>query len=104
MVEDEGVARQLVCETLDAYGYNAIEAKSLTEGLGRIEDSQEPVDELYRICRTARKILRGPHEVSRVIARPFIGQPGSFERTANRHDFSVLPPPQGTSFKSMILK
>jgi len=51
-----------------------------------------PIDELYRICRTAREILRGPHEVSRVIARPFVGQPGNFERTANRHDFSVLPP------------
>ncbi len=51
-----------------------------------------PIEELYQICRTAREILRGPHEVSRVIARPFIGQPGNFERTANRHDFSVLPP------------
>ena len=51
-----------------------------------------PIDELYRICRIARKILRGEHEVSRVIARPFVGAPGNFERTANRHDFSVLPP------------
>lgn len=51
-----------------------------------------PVEELYRICRVAREILRGPHEVSRVIARPFIGRPDHFERTANRHDFSVLPP------------
>lgn len=51
-----------------------------------------PVDELYRICRIAREILRGQHEVSRVIARPFVGRPGNFERTANRHDFSVLPP------------
>jgi phosphopentomutase len=51
-----------------------------------------PVEELYSICRTAREILRGKHEVSRVIARPFIGSPGNFERTANRHDFSVLPP------------
>ena len=51
-----------------------------------------PVDELYRLCQIARQLLRGQHEVSRVIARPFIGQPGSFERTANRHDYSVLPP------------
>ena len=51
-----------------------------------------PVDELYRICRIAREILRGEHEVVRVIARPFIGKPGNFERTANRHDFSVSPP------------
>lgn len=51
-----------------------------------------PIDELYRMCHIARAILRGEHEVSRVIARPFVGQPGSFTRTANRHDFSVVPP------------
>ena len=51
-----------------------------------------PVEELYRICRIAREILRGEHEVSRVIARPFVGEPGNFIRTANRHDFSVVPP------------
>ncbi len=51
-----------------------------------------PVKELYEICQTARQILRGEHEVSRVIARPFIGRPGHFERTANRHDYSVKPP------------
>ncbi len=51
-----------------------------------------PIDELYRMCRIARAILRGEHEVSRVIARPFVGQPGHFTRTANRHDFSVVPP------------
>lgn len=51
-----------------------------------------PVEELYRICRIARRILRGEHEVSRVIARPFVGRPGHFTRTANRHDFSVSPP------------
>lgn len=51
-----------------------------------------PLEELYRICRVARQILRGPHEVSRVIARPFVGVPGHFERTPNRHDFSVKPP------------
>jgi phosphopentomutase len=53
-----------------------------------------PLWELYNICETARDILRGPHEVGRVIARPFIGQPGAFERTANRHDYAV-PPPRG---------
>jgi phosphopentomutase len=51
-----------------------------------------PLEELYRICRIAREILRGEHEVSRVIARPFVGSPGRFTRTPNRHDFSVLPP------------
>jgi phosphopentomutase len=53
-----------------------------------------PLWELYRMCETAREILRGPHEVGRVIARPFIGAPGSFTRTANRHDYAV-PPPKG---------
>jgi len=52
-----------------------------------------PVPELYRICEIARGLLRGPHEVGRVIARPFIGQPGAFTRTANRHDYAVAPPP-----------
>lgn len=51
-----------------------------------------PIESLYEMCRTAREILRGPHEVGRVIARPFKGEPGGFERTPDRHDFSVLPP------------
>jgi phosphopentomutase len=51
-----------------------------------------PIEQLYEICETARALLRGPHEVSRVIARPFVGEPGSFIRTANRHDYSVVPP------------
>ncbi len=53
-----------------------------------------PLDELYRICQIAREILRGPHEMGRVIARPFTGSPGAFTRTANRQDFAV-PPPKG---------
>ena len=53
-----------------------------------------PLFELYRMCETAREILRGPHEVGRVIARPFIGEPGSFTRTPNRKDYAV-PPPKG---------
>lgn len=51
-----------------------------------------PVEELYRICRIARKILDGPDRVDRVIARPFIGTPGGFLRTGNRRDFAVKPP------------
>src|SRR5438309_981862 len=53
-----------------------------------------PLAELYKICQTAREILRGPYEVGRVIARPFIGRPGAFTRTPNRHDYAV-PPPKG---------
>lgn len=50
-----------------------------------------PLEQLYEWCRIARELLSGPHAVARVIARPFVGQPGSFKRTANRHDFSVAP-------------
>ena len=53
-----------------------------------------PLWELNKICETARGILRGPHEVGRVIARPFAGSPGAFARTANRSDYAV-PPPAG---------
>lgn len=51
-----------------------------------------PLWELYKICETARDILRGPYEVGRVIARPFTGEPGSFARTANRKDYAISPP------------
>src|SRR5215204_1874926 len=50
-----------------------------------------PLEELYAGCRIAREILTGKHAVGRVIARPFIGDPGNYERTANRHDFSLEP-------------
>ncbi len=52
-----------------------------------------PIAEQYRLCEIARALLTGPHEVGRVIARPFIGEPGAFRRTANRHDYAVAPPP-----------
>ena len=50
-----------------------------------------PLEELYEGCRIAREILTGPHAVGRVIARPFTGTPGHYERTPNRHDFSLVP-------------
>ena len=53
-----------------------------------------PLDELDRICRIAREILRGRHEVGRVISRPFTGTAGAYRRTENRHDYAV-PPPDG---------
>ncbi|MCL2498397.1 MAG: phosphopentomutase [Symbiobacteriaceae bacterium] len=49
------------------------------------------LEELYHICQSARDILQGGHRVARVIARPFIGEPGSLRRTANRHDYAVEP-------------
>jgi phosphopentomutase len=51
-----------------------------------------PLEELYRGCEIARAMLVPPHDVSRVIARPFAGAPGSYERTKNRRDFSIAPP------------
>lgn len=50
-----------------------------------------PVEKLYDICRTARKILTGKYAVARVIARPFVGTSGNYTRTTNRHDFSLAP-------------
>lgn len=50
------------------------------------------VEQLYEYCKIARKILIGEHGVGRVIARPFIGEAGSFQRTSRRHDFSIDPP------------
>lgn len=51
-----------------------------------------PLEELYAACTTARAMLVEPHNVSRVIARPFVGRPGAYARTGNRRDFSVAPP------------
>jgi phosphopentomutase len=50
------------------------------------------IEELYRMCEIARKLLDGPHRVGRVIARPFTGIPGNFTRTSRRHDYAVDPP------------
>jgi phosphopentomutase len=51
-----------------------------------------PLERLYEMCEVARRILDGEHKVGRVIARPFLGQPGTFYRTENRHDYAVPPP------------
>jgi len=51
-----------------------------------------PINELYRMCEIARKLLDGPHKVGRVIARPFTGTPWNFRRTERRHDYAVEPP------------
>lgn len=51
-----------------------------------------PLAELYAACDTARAMLVAPHDCSRVIARPFVGTPGAWKRTANRRDVSIEPP------------
>ena len=61
-----------------------------------------PLEELYDACRKARKLLQGEHGVGRVIARPFVGTPGDFRRTSNRHDYSLEPP--GTTLLDALQK
>jgi phosphopentomutase len=51
-----------------------------------------PLEELYAACELARRQLVAPHDVSRVIARPFTGTAGAYQRTANRRDYSIEPP------------
>jgi phosphopentomutase len=60
-----------------------------------------PLGELYTACATARQLLRGEHGVSRVIARPFVGEPGAWKRTGSRRDFS-LPPPGPTLLDRLV--
>jgi len=55
-------------------------------------ESKVAVSELYRACELARGLLQGEHGVSRVIARPFTGEPGAWVRTPRRRDFSLAPP------------
>jgi phosphopentomutase len=55
-------------------------------------ESVVPLDELYRACETARAMLVAPNDVSRVIARPFVGTAGAFHRTKGRRDYSITPP------------
>lgn len=56
-------------------------------------EEKVPLEELYRCCEIAREIMCGEHAVGRIIARPFVGKhAGSFTRTANRRDFSLVPP------------
>ena len=55
-------------------------------------EEKVPIEELYRLCEIARELLQGEHGVGRVIARPFIGEPGNFTRTPKRHDYSLIPP------------
>ncbi len=51
-----------------------------------------PIEQQYEICKMARSLCTGTYDVGRVIARPFVGEPGSFTRTPRRKDFSRLPP------------
>ncbi|MDH3458931.1 MAG: phosphopentomutase [Gemmatimonadota bacterium] len=66
-------------------------------------EDRVPLDELYKACELARSgVLQGRHAVSRVIARPFRGEPGGFQRTANRRDFSL--PPSGETLLDVLAR
>ena len=86
-------------EVIEAYGKEHMETGKLivytsADSVFQIAAHEDvvPPEQLYEYCRAARKLLRGKHGVGRVIARPFVGTPGSFTRTPNRHDFSLEPP------------
>ena len=84
--------------TYPDYGREMVETGSLivytsADSVFQIAAHEDVVscERLYEYCRIARKILTGKHAVARVIARPFIGEEGSYTRTPRRHDFSLEP-------------
>ncbi len=102
---EQKTGRKVICnkpysgtEVIKDYGKEHIETGSLivytsADSVFQIAAHEDivPVDKLYEYCEIARKMLVGKHGVGRVIARPFIGE-YPYTRTANRHDFSLLPP------------
>lgn len=102
----KAVGRGVLCnqpysgtEVIKDYGQKHIETGSLivytsADSVFQIAAHEDivPVKQLYEYCKIARKILSGKHGVGRVIARPFTGEEGMFKRTANRHDYSIMPP------------
>ncbi len=102
----KATGRQVLCnkpysgtEVIKDYGKEHMETGALivytsADSVFQIAAHEEivPVEQLYEYCKMARKILTGEHGVGRVIARPFIGEPGGFTRTSRRHDYSIEPP------------
>ncbi|ALC81484.1 MULTISPECIES: phosphopentomutase [Bacillus] len=86
-------------EILDELGQEHMESGSLivytsADSVLQIAAHEEivPLEELYKICEIARELtLQDKYKVGRVIARPFIGKPGQFKRTPNRHDYALKP-------------
>lgn len=86
-------------EIIDEYGEEQLKSGDLiiytsADSVLQIAAHEEviPLDELYSICEYARKMtLDDPYMIGRIIARPFVGQPGNFTRTANRHDYALNP-------------
>ncbi len=61
------------------------------------------IEKLYEICKTAREVMRGKHEVCKIIARPFVGEEGNFTRTTGRHDYAIDPISE-TALEKMVKK
>lgn len=85
-------------EVIQKYGEEHIETGALivytsADSVFQIAAHEDvvPVDQLYEYCHIARRLLVGEHAMARVIARPFVGQPGQFVRTKRRKDFSLKP-------------
>lgn len=86
-------------EILDEYGEHQIKTGDLivytsADSVLQIAAHEEiiPLEELYRICEFAREItLEDPYMIGRIIARPYLGEPGNFTRTSNRHDYALSP-------------
>lgn len=111
---EELTGRKTICnlpysgtQVLDDYGEEHMKTGALivytsADSVFQIAAHEDivPVPELYRYCRIARDLLMGEHGVGRIIARPFVGQAGSFKRTTNRHDYS-LQPPRGTMLTAL---
>ncbi len=85
---------------LDELGEKHLQSKALilytsNDSVIQIAAHEEVIDleELYRVCEITREVtLKDEWKLARVIARPFVGEPGSWKRTANRHDYSLTPP------------
>ena len=86
-------------QLLEDYGEHHLRTGELilytsADSVLQIAAHEQVLDEpgLHRLCASAREVMRGPHAVGRVIARPFIGGPGAWVRTTGRHDYSLVPP------------
>ena len=102
----EATGREILCnkpysgtEVINDYGDEHVKTGALivytsADSVLQIAAHEDviPVSELYSICEKARAIMTGEHAVGRIIARPFIGTSGNYQRTSNRHDFSLTPP------------
>jgi phosphopentomutase len=103
---EEATGRKVVCnlpysgtEVIDDYGPAHMETGDLivytsADPVMQIAAHEDviPLEELYKICEIARELTLSPeYLVGRVIARPFVGTPGDFKRTANRHDYALTP-------------